>query len=38
MADRLDKKTNVELMELVRHKNQWIGRHAKGAFAGTRNQ
>ncbi len=22
-------KTNLELMELVRHKNQWIGRHAR---------
>ncbi len=25
----LSKKGNVELMELVRHKNQWIGRHAR---------
>jgi putative membrane-bound dehydrogenase-like protein len=24
----LAKKTNAELMDLVRHKNQWIGRHA----------
>jgi putative membrane-bound dehydrogenase-like protein len=25
----LAKKTNLELMELVRHKNQWVGRHAR---------